>query len=195
MISAVILAAGRAEHMGEPKLFLPLGGKPVLQWVVESALASQLDEVICVVRDLGAVRRQINIVDKRLFWLLNYAADRGQSTSVIAGLWAANPNSKGVIFLAGDQPLIRKELIDALIEKFEDSSASIIAPIFNGEARNPVLFRRDAFPELLNLTGDRGGRSLLEKYRQQTALVDWKEELPFLDIDVPADYERLKELT
>ena len=123
------------------------------------------------------------------------ALHRGQSTSVIAGLWAANPNSDGVIFIVGDQPLIRKELIDALIEKFEDSSASIVAPIFNGEARNPVLFRRDVFPDLLNLTGDRGGRSLLDKYRQQTALVDWKEELPFLDIDVAADYERLKELT
>ena len=35
MISAVILAAGRAERMGEPKLFLPLGGKPVLQWVLD----------------------------------------------------------------------------------------------------------------------------------------------------------------
>ena len=46
MISAVILAAGRADRMGEPKLFLPLGGKPVLQWVLESALASDLDEVI-----------------------------------------------------------------------------------------------------------------------------------------------------
>jgi molybdenum cofactor cytidylyltransferase len=195
MISAVILAAGRADQMGEPKFFLPLGGKPVLQWVLQSALASQLGEVICVVRDLGAVRRQIRIADERLFWLLNYAADRGQSTSIIAGLWAANPSSEGVMFLVGDQPLIRKELIDTLIEKFEDGSAAIVAPKFNGKARNPILFRRELFPELLNLSGDRGGRSLLEKYRRQTALVDWNEELPFLDIDVPADYERLKELT
>jgi len=181
--------------MGEAKLFLPLRDKPVLQWVLESALAAQLDEVICVARDLASVRRHIGIVDQRLFWLLNYAADQGLSTSVIAGLWAVNPASDGAMFLVGDQPLIRKELIDALIEKFEDSSAAIVAPQFNGEARNPVLFRRELFPELLKLTGDRGGRSLLEKYRQKTALVDWQEELPFLDIDVPADYQRLKELT
>ena len=60
MISAVILAAGRAERMGEPKLFLPLGGKPVLQWVFESALAADLDEVICVSRELESARRQID---------------------------------------------------------------------------------------------------------------------------------------
>ncbi len=194
MISAVILAAGRAERMGEQKLFLPLGGKPVLQWVLECALASELDEIICVTRELGPVRREINLTDERLFWLLNYAADHGQSTSVIAGLWAANPESDGVMFLVGDQPLITKEMINSLIQKFNDSKALIVAPKFNGEARNPVLFRRELFPELLKLTGDRGGRALLEKHRKQTALVEWQDELPFLDIDVPEDYQRLKGL-
>ena len=194
MISAVILAAGRAERMGEPKLFLPLGGKPVLQWVLESALASDLDEVICVTRELNSARRQIEVSDERLFWLLNYAADRGQSTSVIAGLWAANAASEGVMFLCGDQPLVRPELINKLIEKFDDTSAWIVAPSFKGEARNPILFRRKLFPELLQLTGDRGGRPLLDKHKRKTALVEWPDESPFLDIDVRADYERLKQL-
>lgn len=194
MISAVILAAGRAERMGEPKLFLPLGEKPVLQWVLESALDSDLDEVICVTRELSSARRQINIADERLFWLLNYAADRGQSTSVIAGLWAANATSEGVMFLCGDQPLVRPELINALVEKFEDTSAWIVAPSFRGEARNPILFRRKLFPELLQLTGDRGGRPLLDKHKRKTTLVEWPDELPFLDIDVREDYEKLKRL-
>ena len=194
MISAVILAAGRAERMGEQKLFLPLGGKPVLQWVLESALASELDEIICVTRDFAPVRRQITLTDERLFWLLNYAADRGQSTSVIAGLWAANQDCDGVMFMVGDQPLISKDLINALIDKFDDDSALIVAPKFNGEPRNPVLFRRQLFPELLKLTGDRGGRALLEKHRRKTALIEWPEEQPFLDLDVPADYDRLKRL-
>jgi len=113
---------------------------------------------------------------------------------VTAGLWAANQQCDGVMFLVGDQPLISKDLINSLIDKFYNSSAAIVAPKFNGEARNPVLFRRKVFPELLKLTGDRGGRVLLEKHRKKTALLDWPEELPFLDLDVPADYERLKEL-
>ena len=60
MISAVVLAAGRALRMGEQKLFLPLRDKPVLQWVLESALASGVHEVICVVRDLRSVRNAIS---------------------------------------------------------------------------------------------------------------------------------------
>jgi molybdenum cofactor cytidylyltransferase len=194
MISAIILAAERSDRMGEPRLFLPLGGKPVLQWILENALASDLDEVICVTRELNSARRQINIADERLFWLINYAADRGQSTSVIAGLWAANAASEGVMFLCGDQPLVRPELINALIEKFDDTEAWIVAPKFNGEVRNPILFHRKLFPELLQLTGDRSGRPLLDKHKRKTALLDWSEEVSFLDIDVPKDYERLKEL-
>jgi len=194
MISAIILAAERSERMGEPRLFSPLGGKPVLQWILENALASDLDEVICVTRELNSARRQINIADERLFWLINYAADRGQSTSVIAGLWAANAASDGVMFLCGDQPLVRPELINALIEKFDDTEAWIVAPKFNGEVRNPILFHRKLFPELLQLTGDRSGRPLLDKHKRKTALLDWSEEVSFLDIDVPKDYERLKQL-
>jgi len=194
MISAVVLAAGRAQSLGEGKMLLPLRDKPVLQWVLESALASDLDEIVCVTRELASARRQLNLSDERLLWLTNYAADRGQSTSVIAGLWATNPKSDAVMFLVGDQPLIGKELINSLIEKFRTGSAWIVAPSFNGEPRNPVLFRRNLFPELLQLSGDRGGRALIEKHRNKTTLVEWKDETPFLDIDVHEDYERLKEM-
>ena len=194
MISAVVLAAGQAQRLGQPKLFLPLRGKPVLQWVLESALASDLEEIVCVTHELRSAQRQLDLSDERLLWLTNYAADRGQSTSVIAGLWATSPKSDGVMFLVGDQPLIPKELINALIKKFTSGSAWIVAPSFKNEPRNPVLFRRDLFSELLQLTGDRGGRALIDKHKKKTALVEWKDEIPFLDLDVHEDYERLKEL-
>ena len=194
MISAVVLAAGRAERMGEQKLFLPLRDKPVLQWVLESALRSSVHEVICVVRDLRTVRQRISLGPDRLYWLVNHAADHGQSTSVIAGLWAIDPRSDGALFLVGDQPMINIDLIDALIARFERSAALIVAPGFRGQTRNPVLFRRDLFPDLLKLTGDRGGRVLIEKYREKTEIVDWTEEIPFIDLDGREDYERLKGL-
>ncbi|HWO43198.1 MAG TPA: nucleotidyltransferase family protein [Candidatus Eisenbacteria bacterium] len=193
-ISAVVLAAGRGERMGAPKLLLPLGGKPVVQWVLETALSIHPREVICVARELQSVRQHVALDDERLWWLVNYAADRGQSTSVIAGLWAIDPRSEGALFLVGDQPLIRADLLEALIERFWKTGASIVAPTFKGEARNPVLFRRDLFPELLRLTGDRGGRFVIEKNKRKAEFVEWDDEIPFMDLDVREDYERLKQL-
>jgi molybdenum cofactor cytidylyltransferase len=191
MISAVVLAAGRAQRMGEQKLLLPLKGKLVLQRVLETALASKIHELVCVVRNLESVRSRISIVDERLYWLTNYAADRGQSTSVIAGLWAIDARSDGVLFLVGDQPMIETKLIDSLIECFDKTSALIVAPSFAGQTRNPVVFRRDLFPELLQLSGDRGGRALIEKYRDKTEQVEWDDEVPFIDLDNREDYEKL----
>ena len=170
--------------MGEQKLLLPLRGKPVLQWVLESALAADLHEIVCVVHDLSAVRRRISLVDERLYWIINDAADRGQSTSVIGGLWAIHPKSDGALFLAGDQPMIQSKLIDALVKRFKNSAALIVAPSFRGQTRNPVLFRRDIFPELLQVTGDRDRRGLIEKYRHKTALVKWNDEMSFMEIDL-----------
>ena len=173
-------------------MLLPLQGKPVLQSVLESALASGPHEIICVVGDLEAVRRRISLSDKRLCWLTNPAGDRGQSTSVIAGVWAIDPKSDGVLLLTGDQPTIRPELINSLLERFENSTALIVAPSFQGQIRNPILFRRDLFPKLLQLTGDRDGRELVKEYRKKTALVEWNDEVSFKDIDVRHNYERIK---
>ncbi len=183
MISSVVIAAGRSDKLSEQGLLLPLRGKPVLQWVLESALASDLHEIICVVRELEVARRKIYLRDERLYWLTNPAAEQGQSTSVTAGLWAIDPKSDGALFLAGDQPMIRSELINSLVERFENSNALIVAPSFRGQICNPFLFRRDLFPNLLRLTGDRTGRELLEKYRNKTALVEWNNEMSLMDYE------------
>jgi len=193
MVSAVVLAAGRAENIGEQKALSPLRDNAVLQRVLEGALASKVREVVCVVSDLTTAGRHVAVEDERLIWLLKYGADGGPNSSMIAGLWAIDPNSDGVLFLAGDQPFIRSELIDALIERFENSHALIVAPSFQGQPRNPLLFRRELFPDLLKLTGDRSGRALLEKNRDKAELVPWGEEIPCVDVNARTDYERLKE--
>jgi molybdenum cofactor cytidylyltransferase len=181
MISSVVLAAGRADRASEQKLLMPLRDKPVLQWVLEGALASDLHEIVCVVRDLEAVRRRISLVAHRLYWLTNKAGDQGQSSSVIAGLWAIDPKSDGALFLLGDQPMVGRELINSLVERFENSNALIVASRFQEEIRNPVLFRRPLFAELLELSGDRVGLGLIKKYRKKTLLVEWNDELSFKD--------------
>jgi len=195
MISAVVLPAGRAQRASEPNLSTSPGEKPPFQRILESALASALDEIVCVIDDLNVLRQQNKLADKRLLGLLNPAAGRDRGASMIAGLWATHPNSEGVMFLADDQPFIRTELINALIDRFHRGPELIVASSFNGEARNPLLFRRELFAELLQLTGDHHERALLPKYERQTALVEWQEELSFLQLDDQKSFERSRELT
>ena len=172
MISSVVLAAG---HVGEQDSFAHVHNKPVLQWVLESALDSDLDEIICVTRDLANVRREIRVSNKRLCWMVNPAAERGQSSSVITGLWGSHPESAGVMFLAGDRMPVDKELINSLIRRFEQTGAWLVAPDSGGQAGSPVLFRRDLFPELLKLKGNETERTLLTRHAAQIVLVESRE--------------------
>jgi molybdenum cofactor cytidylyltransferase len=192
MISAVVLAAGNPERTGQSILFFPIHGKPVLQWVLDSILATSVVEVICVVRDLAAVRANVTIEDSRLSWLVNYGTDAGQSSSVIAGLWAVDRHSDGALFVAGDQPMLGSDLINTLIDRFNMGSAPIIAPSFQGRVRNPVLIARELFSELLQLTGDHSALEFIEKNQHRVEPIQWHDAAPFMDIDDREDYERLK---
>lgn len=194
MISGVVLAAGAAERMGRQKLLLDLKDKPVLQWTLEAALSSNLDKVVCVVRELKEIRQKIPLKHEKLRWAVNDRAAEGQSTSIIAGLKTISPKSEAAMFLVGDQPLVKPELINGLIELFRKTDALIVVPTFAGQSRNPVLFRNNLFPEIFELKGDRGARGLIEKYRQNSAFLEWPEETPFLDVDRQEDYKKLKQL-
>jgi molybdenum cofactor cytidylyltransferase len=175
MISVVVLAARRSRQLVEQNAPAPLTDKPVLQRILENVLASEVDEVICVADDLAAARREIKLTDRRLIWHLNTAARRGQSTAVITGVWASHPESDGVMFVAAEPPLVPKELINTLLDRFVKSPASIITAR-RDQPPNPILFRRYLYPELLKLTGDDSGLSLLERHIEKTALVEWPEE-------------------
>jgi hypothetical protein len=47
-VVGIILAAGRGARMGRPKQLLPLDGRPLLQHVIDTAVAAPLDGIVVV---------------------------------------------------------------------------------------------------------------------------------------------------
>lgn len=173
MISAVIWATVQSEWGGEAKPLYPPGHESMPQRVVETALAADFDEIICVTGDAKSLRQQLPVADRRLFWLMNFAYQRSRSMAEIAGLWASNPESDAVMFLTADQSWVRPELINALIKKLAATSAWIMAPSINGEAHHPLLWHRRLYPELLQLGGTREAATLLARHRKKSVLMEW----------------------
>jgi len=182
--SGIILAAGASERYGEPKQLTLWKGKPLIRHVVESALASPLSEVIVVI---GAVINPLLEIlkDLPITIVRNQNWQEGQSTSIQIGLDQVNQHSGAALFLLCDQPQIPVNLIDEILRVHTFSLAPIIAPEFEGQRGNPVLFDRVTFSSLRNIKGDKGGRAIFREF--SPLLFPWNDSRILLDIDKPED--------
>jgi len=194
MITGIILAAGAARRMGQPKQLLPLGGKPMVWHVANAACQSGLDSVILVT---GSVSDSVAIAakDLPLTLLHNPEWEKGQSGSLTTGLKALAAETEAVMFLLADQPLITPELIDALIASYHASSHSIIRPCHAGHRGNPVLFGWNEWKdELCTLSGDNGARQIIASHPESVRCVPVKSEELLWDVDTQEDYLRVCEV-
>jgi molybdenum cofactor cytidylyltransferase len=192
-IAGIILAAGSASRMGQPKQLLDWHGRPLVRVAAEEALVSSLGHVLVV---LGSARAEVAaaLAGLPLQFVENADYAAGQSTSLRAGIAALEPDVAAAMILLGDQPFVTAAIINQLIGAWQTSGKSIVAPSFRGQRGNPVLFSRVVFPELLAVTGDRGARDVLRADPARVELVPFDDDRPLIDIDTPDQYQHLNEL-
>lgn len=195
VVAGIVLAAGLSRRFRKNKLIESFRGKPLLQWIVEAALRSRLASVNVV---LGHEHEQVRSVlaalatDPRLTVTVNESFADGQSTSIAAGLASVPPGCDAAMFMVGDQPLIDRFVIDRLISGFVDSKAGICFPSLGGRRGNPVIFGSQFFLELRQLSGDNGGRIVIDRHPEACVPLTFSNAAPFRDIDRPDDLETLR---
>lgn len=170
--------------MGTPKQTLKLAGKPMLQRVIDTFLATDLEEVIVVVSPaLGWRPRE----RKRLRLVANIRSGEGISSSVRTGLEAIDPTSEAAVIGLGDKPLVLKSTIEKLMAAFERTDSEVIVPVYRGRRGNPILFRRSMFEEMGRLKGDKGAKILVEAGTHTTLEVPVRDIGVMVDVDTPDD--------
>ena len=190
MIAAVVLAAGLSRRMGQAKLLMPVGGRAIVRYVVESVLAGGVDLVWVVTGpDVEPIEAALAGLEVQI--AVNPAPEAGQASSLRAGIAALPASVDAALIALGDQPSLAPSIIPALLAARRTSPKLIVAPRYRDGQGNPVLFKREIFPELLRLTGDQGARPILQK---EPARVEWVDlDLPMPpDVDTPDDYERIR---
>jgi molybdenum cofactor cytidylyltransferase len=155
--------------------------------------ASRVDEVVLV---LGAsaelIRRELPaalLEGLRVTINENYAS--GMASSVRAGLAAASPGFEAALIVLADQPLVRPETMDQIVEQYCGSDAEIVVPYFEGSRGNPVLLDRAVFAEVMALEGDVGCRAIFPRHADGILRVDVNDAGILTDVDSREDYERL----
>jgi molybdenum cofactor cytidylyltransferase len=197
-VAAIVLAAGASTRYGQPKQLLPVGGKTMLQHVVDVVLASPVDQTIVVLGhradEIEANVRQglLTAADTPADIVTNEEWEAGLSTSVQAGLRAVRPDVQAALFVLADQPAITPEIIAALLGRYRETGASIVVPTYQGQRGNPALFDCSLFAELMKGRDDQGGRQLIDVYGDRIERVEVGSEAVLVDVDTEEDYNRFK---
>jgi molybdenum cofactor cytidylyltransferase len=185
-VGAIVLAAGRSTRMGGPnKLLAEIGGKPLVRFVAEQALASRATPVIVVTgHERAKVEAALAGLRVRFVHNPDYAA--GLSTSLKAGLAALPGEVDGAIVCLGDMPQVTASLIDRLADAFDPArGALVVVPTIEGKRGNPVVWSRRFFPDLMALEGDVGARHLISTYADAVAEVPLEDSAALTDVDTP----------
>lgn len=187
-VAAIVLAAGCARRMAEQELLLDLGGRCLLEHVVDAALGSRAAQTV-VVLGCDADRVRARLAGRPVAVVVNPRYEEGMSTSLQAGIRSVSPGCHGALVLLGDQPFVTSALIDRLIDALAASTKAIVRPEVGGTPGNPVLMSSALFPEILAQRGDVGGREIVARHPGDVDTVPVDDPWVGVDVDTFADYE------
>ncbi len=175
--------------MGRPKLLLELRGRPVIRRTVES-LIDRVEDVLVVTGTEDAALREA-LAGLPVRFVNNPRPHDGQGSSIAVGARALKPWTRAALIVLGDQPRLPGLVIPALIEALDRAGKPIVVPVYRGGVQgNPVLFGNEVFAELAALTGDAGGKAVVQARPERVERVEFDLPMP-ADLDTPEDYARL----
>ena len=162
--AAVIQAAGKGSrfHSDQYKLLSLIDGKPMILRTLEPVMEAGFDQIVVVIGSHADEMRKtlmnfpVNIIE-------NHEWEKGQSTSLSAGMEAVLESSDRACLMLGDQPFLQAETLRELLTESERYPDDVIVPFFQGNRGNPIIVPSSCYDLLLTLSqGDTGGKKLLE---------------------------------
>jgi molybdenum cofactor cytidylyltransferase/nicotine blue oxidoreductase len=162
-----------------------LRGKPLVQWALESAAATDVHPVVLVVGYRGRAVTQAAppgvLVARTRRWRW------GVAYSLNAALELLEPWSKVDAVCVGlaDQPLVGPDAYRRLAAAAQ-AGAMLAVATYGGVRANPVLVGRPLWREARRLRGDVGARALMERHRVT--------EVDCTDTGEPTDVDTLDDL-
>ena len=187
MIGAILLAAGSGRRFGGDKLLAPLPNGTPVAVAAAATLVAALPHLVAVVRP-GAETLAEALRGCGAEVVVCPRADDGMGSSLAWGV-AATRDWNGWVVALGDMPWVATATVSAVAAAVA-AGAPLSAPRYQGRRGHPVCFGRSYRDSLLVLTGDRGGRSIVEAAGDRVCHVDCDDPGVLADIDRQADIER-----
>ena len=184
MIKGILLAAGQSSRFGSQKLMAPLPDGTPIGLRSALVLAAAVDSLTVITRVHDSELKK-HFTTAGLTCLDCEAAGEGMSASLRTGIGATRDACAWLIALA-DMPFIRPATLQAVVAALRRGHG-IVQPTLNGRGGHPVGFQRRYREELMALEGDRGGREILHRHRNDLHRIAVDDTGVLRDVDTPAD--------
>ena len=203
-VGCVIMASGLSRRFGTNKLLADFCGQPMLCRAFDATATPGIAARIVVTRseEVQALCRAHSVPV-----LLHSLPGRNDTVRLgLSALLEQQPELSGCMFLPGDQPLLRRETVEAMTERFcptewqKETEREIfrLGAVADNDPTplvgSPVLFGSSFFSELLTLPENKGGNVLLKKYPAQVRTVCIADSAELLDADTPEVLQQLEAL-
>ena len=198
-VGCVIMASGRAVRFGSNKLLADFGGAPLIARALDVTETPALAARAVVTRSPEVAELACKSGMKAILHSLP-----GRNDTVRLGLEALLselPGLAGCIFLPGDQPLLRKESLEAMARDFSalDEKERAILLGFRAEDSterlgSPVLFGSSYFGALCSLPEGKGGGVVIRQHPESVQAVYAARQEELEDADTVEELERLRRL-
>lgn len=193
--AAIVLAAGASTRLGQPKQLLQVNGESLLHRTIRLAEEAGCAPIF-VVLGFEAERMHPETADLNVRVVLNPEWQSGMGSSLRSGMEALMKESQlpqKVVLLLSDQPMLSNKILLSLVKKSAETNSLIVASSYTGRLGVPAAFRKELYPDLQKVEGDKGAREVIQLYRDQTASIDFPEGA--VDIDTVQDLELLKTIS
>lgn len=191
MIAALILAAGQSRRMGQPKMSLPWGETTVLEKVIATFKAADVNDILVVT---GGDRERVEALVRdsaRTIFNPDYA-EAEMLSSVQVGLAEMKPDTEATLIGLGDQPQVQERSVRAVLDGFRKSGASLIVPSYRMRRGHPWLVTRPHWDEILRMRSPASLRKFLNQHADEIHYVEIGNSSILQDLDTPEDYLKNK---
>lgn len=190
-----MLAAGSSVRFGKDKLLLNLQGKPLYRHMLEILESlrkkGRLSHVL-VVCQADEIYEDIKKNFQKLEAVINLRPEMGISRSIRLGLehlLDIAPTSHACLFAVADQPRISSDSIINLLKTWDQNNCGIVSSCYQQRTGNPVIFGAKYYEELINLSGDTGGKQVLKRHEDDVMYCEMPPD-ELMDIDTKDDLAR-----
>ena len=189
MFYMIYLAAGLSSRYGSNKLLDTIDGKPMYRHLLDILTVMKEEEPhryeLIVVTAYDEIEEAVNGLPLKV--VRNNHQELGASHSIKLGLEACGEIGQHdhVMFAVADQPYVQEDELFGFIHMYKRSYKGIGCLSYEGVMGNPVIFQGKFVPELMALSGDVGGKTVVKAHPQEVFLYEAESEKSLQDLDVP----------